>query len=1017
MLTLVLTLAMLLSVMVVGAGAATFGDQESITNKEAVDVCTTLNIIGGYEDGTFRPAGNVTRAEMCKMICVALNGGKEPSMGSGLIGTFNDVAVGDWAAPYIEYCVSEGIVGGVGGGRFDPNGNITGTQAAKMLLCILGYNASIQGYVGNDFWETKINVDAAQKHLYDGLESIDASAPLTRDQAAQMIWNALQAYEVEYNTTLVTGPNGELTSKVTVQDKVVNAENNKKITLLKDKYDAYINVGTLTSVAGSNLSIDMSTADVADSDSGDEDFTKLGVDYSDLMGQKVKVVFKSGKANNVLGVYATDENTVYNTVANSIEKSGDKVKFDGTSYSIEYTKNKGTMVDNTNSGTGLKTYRDGVEINSLDLNDLDALTCYADSVKFVDSNDNGKIDTVLFTTVTMAKVTYISSTEIIAGNTSYKYEDENIASNIAKDDYVVITENLFDECKDVVKATKISGSVTGYKDADNSGTVTVGDKYMIDGQWYIVTDADSMNSIQVGNTVDAWVYNGTVAYAKRTAGESGNVGDICVITAMGSNIEGNKVKILTFDGKETIVTYDDEDHSGDGYVAPSYLKRGVAYEYEVVKDEYRFKPLNNTPDWYGDYTALDVTTNNSIKDSAGKIDTTTNKVNNIAAAAGVGAKGTVVADSAKVILVTNTNVDTDISTKVITGKQLKALTIADVSTTGTVAAFTSDVDGVTRVTYAVIKVASTIPSDFNTNDSYGYITADAYSSDVGYITYKVWTGKEEVPVVEKKSSISGRTEGTVIGYSSINNGEISDVTTSIGTTEGAIMGVNEAQNKVTFNGVDQFNITADTVVLFIDTDKHEGQASGTIQKADKFGGSFMNNVIYKTDGTDEVELLIVDTKNKLHGDITLSGAGLTGADINAALVSGDVTVTGTLPASVTVPAGRTLTVATLDQVVTVNGNLVVTSAAAMNKVDGCTSTTVGATITLRAANTAGTHTWANVFTAIGSAPVADPATAGVARTVQVANTALVAGTVLTYGTTFTDTSGTTANAWVASAQS
>ena len=121
MLTLVLTLAMLLSVMVVGAGAATFGDQESITNKEAVDVCTTLNIIGGYEDGTFRPAGNVTRAEMCKMICVALNGGKEPSMGSNLINTFNDVGKDHWAAPYIEYCVRESIVGGVGGGKKDWN--------------------------------------------------------------------------------------------------------------------------------------------------------------------------------------------------------------------------------------------------------------------------------------------------------------------------------------------------------------------------------------------------------------------------------------------------------------------------------------------------------------------------------------------------------------------------------------------------------------------------------------------------------------------------------------------------------------------------------------------------------------------------------------------------------------------------------------------------------------------------------------------------------------------------------
>ena len=80
-LTLVLTVAMLLSVMVVGTGAA-FSDQDSIKNKEAVDVCTTLNIIAGMEDGSYRPANNVTRAQMCKMICVALNGGKEPTLGT-----------------------------------------------------------------------------------------------------------------------------------------------------------------------------------------------------------------------------------------------------------------------------------------------------------------------------------------------------------------------------------------------------------------------------------------------------------------------------------------------------------------------------------------------------------------------------------------------------------------------------------------------------------------------------------------------------------------------------------------------------------------------------------------------------------------------------------------------------------------------------------------------------------------------------------------------------------------------
>ena len=77
-LSLVLCVAMMLSVMVVGAGAA-FSDQSKIKNTEAVDACTALNIIGGYPDGSFKPEGNITRAEVTKMICVALNGGKDPA--------------------------------------------------------------------------------------------------------------------------------------------------------------------------------------------------------------------------------------------------------------------------------------------------------------------------------------------------------------------------------------------------------------------------------------------------------------------------------------------------------------------------------------------------------------------------------------------------------------------------------------------------------------------------------------------------------------------------------------------------------------------------------------------------------------------------------------------------------------------------------------------------------------------------------------------------------------------------
>ena len=135
----------------------------------------------------------------------------------------------------------------MGGGRFSPNGNVTGSQLAKMLLVSLGYNANTEGFVGNA-WATNVNVVASQKGLYEGLESMDASAAITRDNAAQMVWNALNAYEVEYKTTIITGEDGKLETIVTVQDKVVGTTSDK-ITLLKDKYNAWVNVGTLTGIS------------------------------------------------------------------------------------------------------------------------------------------------------------------------------------------------------------------------------------------------------------------------------------------------------------------------------------------------------------------------------------------------------------------------------------------------------------------------------------------------------------------------------------------------------------------------------------------------------------------------------------------------------------------------------------------------------------------------------------------------------------------------------------------------
>ena len=193
-LSLVLATAMLLSMFVISAGAVgadDLNDADEITNTEAVSVMVELGLIGGDNNGNFNPNGTLTRAEMCKLVCLAMNGGREPVIGVKDVPTFKDID-NHWAEAYIEYCYANGIIGGDGSGNFNPNGVLTGVAAAKMMLTAMNYDATIFGFGGAD-WELNVGVQANDAHLYDGIESISPSQPITRDNAAQLVYNAIQA--------------------------------------------------------------------------------------------------------------------------------------------------------------------------------------------------------------------------------------------------------------------------------------------------------------------------------------------------------------------------------------------------------------------------------------------------------------------------------------------------------------------------------------------------------------------------------------------------------------------------------------------------------------------------------------------------------------------------------------------------------------------------------------------------------------------------------------------------------
>ena len=911
------------------AGAA-FTDQADIKATDAVNMLSSLGVITGYTDGSYQPNKVVTRAEMAKMIFVVRNNKIDDSAYQSNYSKLTDIS-SHWAKGYVKFCESQGIIAGKGNNKFDPDSPVTGVEAAKMLLVVAGYNTDKAGLTGSAWRTNTLKYAGAAGILDDVNAALEQGLP--RQYAAQMIYNTLDTNRVKWSKDSESF------------DDVLNG--GVKETVGHAYMGLTKTTGTLVSISKDALTVDNVIA--ADSDAVDyagnyeTAFTKVSEDYSSLLGQRVKVLFKDGKTNSVLGVYPTSDNTVYNTIMNGVEQDGKKIKFDGKSYSIE--------------DKGVKVYVDGAlqlkaDKKTVDLKDAadfdDAYTdathgaalisgrlnrVSADEVIFVDSDDNGKIDTAIVTTVNTAKATYVSSSEIVAGNTTYKFEDENIADDIAKNDYVVITENLYDDCKDIVKATKLSGvKITGTKTSPN--------RYLIDGEWYTEGANADMNSVKSGDTVDAYAVNGVVYYAKRTSGENSTLSDVAVVLAVGSDIQGDKVKLLKLDntGKTEIVDIDNDP--GTGYVQKAALKQGAAYEYSVKGGEYRFKELDTTKDYFGDYTALmasraGVTATAGTAVTAPASETAGLTVANKSGSTTKVIGGTEVDDSAKIILIDNYGTSSA-DYKVITGKQFKSLSITNAVATDTkaldkggIAAFTSKVDGVTRVTYGVVAVNG-FASSFVTNDNYGYVTKDAYKVDGGYVVYSIWNGSEEVKVQEKGTTL--RKKGAVLGYSSITKedglsdgvvGTIEDVDDNFGLVDnGVVYGVNSKQSKVSLNGKDTADITSDTIVLYVDTDDHKGYTEGEIQEADDFGTGKIPNVMYvldtPSDFTSDVTLLVVDVKNNLHGAFNfVFGADATETDLVNALAKADkITVDAAAVRNaandITVAAGKTVVVTGTD---------------------------------------------------------------------------------------------------------
>ena len=156
------------------AGSVDFG--AAATSLQALDLFRGGN--GGFELN--RAA---TRTEALVMFLRIL--GREPAaLASTAANPFTDVP--DWAARYAAYANAEGLVQGVGEGRYDGSRQVSAQDYVTLLLRALGFRE------GSDFtWATALDDAVRLGLLSAGERQLLAQTAFTRAQMAWVSWRAL----------------------------------------------------------------------------------------------------------------------------------------------------------------------------------------------------------------------------------------------------------------------------------------------------------------------------------------------------------------------------------------------------------------------------------------------------------------------------------------------------------------------------------------------------------------------------------------------------------------------------------------------------------------------------------------------------------------------------------------------------------------------------------------------------------------------------------------------------------
>ena len=207
-LSLVLALTMMMSLVTINAGAKEFTDDEDQNYDEAIAVISEIGVVDGYEDGSFKPQGTLTRGAAAKIICNLILGPTTAGELHADTAPYKDVPTSNAFSGYIAYCAKEKIISGYADGTFRPSAGLTGYAFMKMLLGALGYDAENESYTGAN-WSINVAKQAIGIGLNNSLvDEFNGVDQVTREEAALYAFNTLKATMVDYDQKITTTING-----------------------------------------------------------------------------------------------------------------------------------------------------------------------------------------------------------------------------------------------------------------------------------------------------------------------------------------------------------------------------------------------------------------------------------------------------------------------------------------------------------------------------------------------------------------------------------------------------------------------------------------------------------------------------------------------------------------------------------------------------------------------------------------------------------------------------------------